>query len=278
LKGRSTGWVRRARTFVRDADMLASILAFTLGLRSMTIAEISAPPATAETHLSQAIADCALQPLPYPHAFVRDVFPRSYYELLRRNFPDPALLVANDQAGRGNNLPARFVFVLKPNYLNTLPDGQKKFWSEFARWFLGEHFRQCILNKFEESVARRFHRFEHVEFWSDAVLVEDQTTHSMGPHTDHPRKVASLLFYLPADEAQAHLGTTLYRPKDSTFVCSGMAHHARADFDCLATFPFVPNSLLMFAKTDNSFHGIELVEDLNCRRRLLMFNVNVRDR
>ena len=55
---------------------------------------------------------------------------------MRRNFPNPALLISNGEAGRGNNLQARFVFELKPNYLQTLPDEQRQFWSDFADWIL----------------------------------------------------------------------------------------------------------------------------------------------
>jgi hypothetical protein len=55
-----------------------------------------------------------------------------------------------------------------------------------------------------------------------------------------------------------------------------MAHHSLEKFDRLMTFPFLPNALVMFAKSDISFHGVEPVNDVNCRRWLLMLNVNVR--
>ena len=243
----------------------------------MNIAEFSGLPRHAETHLSRAISSAGLQPSPFVHAFVRDVFPQSYYDLMRRNLPDPGLLISNGQAGRGDKLQARFVFELKPKYLSTLPDRKRDFWEDFARWILGENLRGCIFNKFSETVRNRSCDWDQLELWSDAVLVEDRMTHSIGPHTDHPRKVVSLLFYLPGDESQAHLGTSIYLPKNRTFECSGLAHHPFEKFDRVATFPFIPNALVMFAKTDNSFHGIEPVNDLDCRRRLLMLNVNVRD-
>ncbi len=242
-----------------------------------TTAEFLPSSVSAETGLMRAIDHACVQSSPFPHVFIRDVFPKSYYELMRQNFPNPALLISNGEAGRGNNLQARFVFELKPNYLETLPDEQRQFWSGFADWILCDRLRQFIIAKFSDSITRRFGSMEHLEFWSDAVLVEDQTTHSMGPHTDHPRKVVTLLFYLPGDESQIHLGTSIYRPKDPAFVCSGMAHHAHDKFDRAITFPFVPNALVMFTKSDISFHGVEPINDINCRRWLLMLNVNVRD-
>ncbi|HEX3102541.1 MAG TPA: hypothetical protein VHQ01_12140 [Pyrinomonadaceae bacterium] len=243
----------------------------------MNIAEPSNVSTNAEMNLSTKIYNARVQSAPFAYAFVRNVFPQMYYDLMRKNFPDPTQLVSNGQAGRGDKLQARFVFELKPEYLNTLPAMHRDFWSDFANWILGERLRKHILQKFAWAVGNRFRDREHIEFWSDAALVEDRTTHSMGPHTDHPRKAVTLLFYLPGDESQAHLGTTIYLPKDRTFNCSGLAHHRSEDFDRVETFPFVPNALVMFAKSDNSFHGVEPVNDLSCRRWLLMLNINVRD-
>ena len=243
----------------------------------MNVAEFRELPQDAELHLNRAINSASVQASPFPHVFLRDVFPPSCYDLMRRNFPDSGSMISNGRAGRGNQLQARFVFELKPQYLSTLPGRQREFWTDFANWFLGEKLRSVILDKFAKTVTQRFADRDEIDFWSDGVLVEDQTTHSMGPHTDHPRKAVTLLFYLPGDESQAHLGTSIYLPKERTVECSGLAHHPFEKFDRVATFPFVPNALLIFAKTNNSFHGIEPVNDVNCRRWLLMLNINVRE-
>ena len=68
-------------------------------------------------------------------------FRSSYYEQMLRHFPNPDLLISNGQAGRGNQLQARFVFELKQEPLSTLPEPQRGFWSDFARWILGERLR-----------------------------------------------------------------------------------------------------------------------------------------
>lgn len=233
------------------------------------------PSSTPLAHLGSAIAGAGVHQLPFAHAFVRDVFPQPYYEEMQHYFPDPDRLVTNGQAGRGNQLRARFVFELKADYLSTLQGPQKEFWSDLSGWILGDSLRASILDKFSGTVEARFGRRDQSEYWSDAVLVEDHSTHSIGPHTDHPRKAVTLLFYLPGDDSQAHLGTSIYVPKDADFRCSGLAHHSCDRFNCVSTFPFVPNALVMFAKTDNSFHGIEPIDDASCRRWLLMLNINV---
>lgn len=240
----------------------------------MGVAKSSLPLMYAEEHLCRAIDGANIYQSPFAHTFIRNAFPQSFYEEMLRYFPKPDLLISNGQAGRGNQLQARFVFELKPQYLNTLPEPQRQFWSTLASWILGERLRLYIFNRFFEQIRNRFPDIDQIQFYSDAVLVEDQTAHSMGPHTDHPRKLVTLLFYLPMDNSQQHLGTSIYVPKDGTFQCSGLAHHPFEKFDRVRTFQFVQNALVMFAKGGNSFHGVELVKDRKARRRLLMLNIN----
>jgi len=243
----------------------------------MSIAEVSVPPTPAEEHFLRAIDGATIERSPFAHTFVRDAFPQSYYEQMLRQFPARDLLISNGQAGRGNQLQSRFVFELKPEYLGTLPPQQQKFWSGFMHWILSERLKSNILEKFSDQIRNRFADISQIESYSDAVLVEDHTDHAMGPHTDHPRKLVTLLFYLPRDASQQHLGTSIYVPKDRTLKCSGLAHHSFDEFDRVRTFPFVPNALVMFAKTDNSFHGVEVVDDSK-PRWLLMLNINRRER
>ncbi|HET7803001.1 MAG TPA: hypothetical protein VFL53_02075 [Pseudolabrys sp.] len=230
-----------------------------------------------EDHLCRAVSGASVEQSPFPHAFVSSAFPEAYYGAMLRHFPGSGVLVSNGEAGRGNQLQARFVFEIKDKYLNTLPELQREFWREFGSWILGETLRACILDRFSQQVGRRFPHSRPADFYGDAVLVEDHTAHAMGPHTDHPRKAVTLLFYLPADQSQSHMGTSIFVPKDRTFECSGLAHHSFEQFDQVRAFPFVPNALFMFAKTGNSFHGVAPVQDSDARRRLLMLNINVRN-
>lgn len=237
-----------------------------------TVAALTKP----EEHLCRVVSGASVEQSPFPHAFVSSAFPDSYYDDMLRHFPGFDALVSNGEAGRGNQLQARFVFEIKEQYLNSLPEPQRKFWCDLGAWILGDKLRTCILDRFSEQVGRRFPHSRLSDFYGDAVLVEDHMTHSMGAHTDHPRKAVTLLFYLPRDQSQSHMGTSIFVPKDHTFECSGLAHHSFEQFDQVRAFPFVPNALFMFAKTGNSFHGVAPVRDTEARRRLLMLNINAR--
>jgi hypothetical protein len=70
-------------------------------------------------------------------------------------------------------------------------------------------------------------------------------------------KVVVLLIYLAPDESGAHLGTSLYRPKDPGFTCHNSTHHPFEDFISVKTAPYKPNSMLAFVRSDVSFHGVE---------------------
>lgn len=116
-----------------------------------------------------------------------------------------------------------------------------------------------------------------MQFEEEALLVQDVTNYKLGPHTDAPRKVVTMLFYLPPDNSQLHLGTSIYLPRDPAFTCPGGPHHPHDQFARLHTNPFAPNSLFAFFKTDNSFHGVEPVADPDCRRWLLLYDIYVRE-
>ena len=83
------------------------------------------------------------------------------------------------------------------------------------------------------------------------------------------------MFYLPSDDTQKHLGTSIYTHQDPTFTCPGGPHYKFEYFDKQKTVEFLPNRLMMFVRTGKSFHGVEEVKDENVSRRLLINNVRI---
>jgi hypothetical protein len=229
-----------------------------------------------EPELTYNIANAPFRLFPYPHIYVPDVFPKDFYAALQENLPDPAAMIPIGEAHRIQGYNERFVLELAGEHLETLSDAQKRFWREFAGWLLGDRFRELILAKFQAIIKPRFAGVADVQFYSESLLVKDITKYSLGPHSDSPKKVVTLLFYLPKDLSQSHLGTSIYFPKDPNFTCSGGPHYGFENFIRLATMPFQPNSLFAFVKTNNSFHGVEPVLDPDTRRWLLLYDVYVR--
>jgi hypothetical protein len=228
---------------------------------------------SAELHLSYRVANAAIQTYPFPHFFVEGVFPADFYERLQAALPDPEAMrpIADVRPVKGYK--ERFVLELDGDKLAELPAGKQQFWRDLHGWLVGGQFANVVLNKFAPYLDRRFKDVPSPHFVDEALLVQDTTNYSLGPHSDAIRKVITLLFYLPRDRSQSHLGTSIYVPRDRAFRCQGGPHYPHDRFDRVWTMPFVPNALFAFFKTDNSFHGVEPVEDADTRRWLLLYDI-----
>jgi len=224
------------------------------------------------------VANAPIHAFPFPHLYVQDVFPAAFYRELRANLPDDAAftdLKKLERVGAGYS-DARLVLPLTRDFVQRLPGTQRKFWDGFAKWLFGG-FGEVILSKFGVHLAERFGDVRKRQFYDEAFIVRDGTTYSLGPHTDATAKVLSFLFYLPADDALADLGTSIYVPRQPGFSCKGGPHYRFEDFQRMATMPFVPNALFAFLKTYNSFHGVEPVPHGVAGRDLLLYDIKVVD-
>jgi hypothetical protein len=230
-------------------------------------------------HVVYKIANAPIQPFPFPHIVVRDVFPRDFYRELRANLPPPELfrtLTALKRVG-GDYPDSRLVLPLASDALDAVPSPAREFWREIAGWMLGGAFGTTVLSKFDWLMKERFGEVERRQFHDEALLVQDYTTYALGPHTDRPTKVKSFLFYLPPDDSRPHLGTSLYAPRDPRFTCTGGPHHPFELFHRVYTMPYLPNTLFAFPKTANSFHGVEPIQDTEVRRDLLLYDIMVQN-
>jgi hypothetical protein len=229
-----------------------------------------------ELAMAYNVANAPLRFYPYPHIYVPDVFPASFYSEIQQNIPDPAAMIPIEQARPVRGYKERFVMEIASEHVDALPEAQKVFWKDFSTWLLSGRFMNLMLQKFSPFVQQRFKGTQNPHFYNEGLLVEDITKYALGPHTDSPRKVLTFLFYLPKDESQAHLGTSIYVPRDATFTCPGGPHYTFDNFQRVATMPFKPNALFAFVKTNNSFHGVEPVTDPDTKRWLLLYDIYIR--
>lgn len=231
-----------------------------------------------EMSLAYKLGNANINMFPYPHFYLENVFPSDYYQLIQKNLPKPEEMLPIEDVRSVKGYKERFVLELHDKYLASLPEAKQKFWKHLNHILLETNFASLIFSKFQPFIEKRFEGQNNLDFFSETLLVEDVTNYALGPHTDSPRKVVTLLFYLPSDTSQSHLGTSIYLPKDPAFRCLVGPHHDREHFSLLHTNPFLPNSVFAFFKTDNSFHGVERVFDPNTRRWLLLFDIYVKQK
>jgi len=229
-------------------------------------------------HVLYKVANSPVSVFPFPHIYVRDVFPADFYREIRQHLPPAGVYKDLKALNRvdADYPDTRLVMVVNPENIQALAEPIRSFWDGFARWLLGG-FGQTVLAKFGQFLDRRFGNSRAMEYYDEALIVQDYSTYSLGPHTDSPSKALSFLFYLPPDDSLAHLGTSIYFPKDPTFTCHGGPHHPFERFERVATMPYLPNSLFAFVKTHNSFHGVEPIQETGIRRDLLLYDIKVKN-
>jgi len=207
------------------------------------------------------IANAPVSLFPFPHLYVRDVFPADYYAALRAQLPAPGTMPTIEQSRGVRGYPDRFVLPLGGELPAGLTGPQREFWGQFARWILGGRLARAVLEKFEPYLEERLSQIPAFEIFDEAMLVHDRTNYALGPHTDSPAKVASLLIYVP---------------RDPHFTCPGGPHHDFANFELMATMPFEPNSLFAFPKTSTCFHGVEPISEPGIGRDIVQYNLRLK--
>lgn len=202
-------------------------------------------------HVIYALRNAAVKKWPFPHFYAENVFPAAFYTKFLAQ-----LDAKKDFKSDGNRYHGRAFG--DPNTV------------EGCEFMQTSEFLQTVAAIFMPEMQERFTGKKCVVY-SDLRLVRDSGGYYIGPHTDAPWKLVSLLFYLPYTTMHADHGTSIYAPKDQTFRCPGGPHHNFEPFNRVFTAPFVPNACFGFWKTDNSFHGVETIPDF--RRDVLLYNI-----
>jgi len=235
------------------------------------------PSKDVDLHVQYRIANAPMLEFPYPHLYVRDVFPEDYYAQLRANLPSsPQFRTLNSLGRVTEDYPeARLVVPLTREHTEGLEPERRAFWQELGGWMLGQAFGQLMIAKFGAYLQHRFKDLRAQSFYDEALIVRDRTQYVLGPHTDATSKVLSFLFYLPPDASMAHLGTSLYVPRKPGFTCPGGPHHDFELFRRMHTMEYLPNTLFAFMKTPDSFHGVEPITQSDVQRDLLLYDIRL---
>jgi hypothetical protein len=228
-------------------------------------------------HVTERLRTAEVELEPYPHYYLENVFPDDYYQTLLRNLPESTvyqnLFEVTDL--KLDHFRHRDQRDLNEGWTATLPGEIKGFWDSFNEWFLGPDLAHAVMASFATQLQPRF---GDEQSWPavtvEAQLIRHRAGYFLGPHSDLYTKLIVLLLYLAPDFGAAHLGTSLYRPKDRSFSCPKSTHYPFADFIRVKTAPYRPNSMLAFVRSDISFHGLEPLSDedvTTCGRDVIQY-------
>lgn len=220
-------------------------------------------------HIAYQVLNARRRDWPYPHLVVENWLPWDLYAELEAAWPSEAM-VPIEQERPVKGYPQRKVFPkAKPS---------PWIWSSFKYLCGYIRFQDLISNVFfDPSVSQKCH--------NDTLLIEDSEGYSIGPHTDSPAKAISLLAYFPHyldcaafdgdDPDYTEYGTSLYY-SPSGFTCPGGPHYdlddPSKDLTRVYQVPFEPNTMVVFAKSDWSFHGVEPFKG-TAPRRVFLWNL-----
>lgn len=205
-----------------------------------------------ERYVEYRIRNAQVSEWPFPHFFIQDVFPEDFYWYLM------------DQLKKKDDFKAAEGRYEGRTFASTTGIPELDFMEE-------RDFMLSVATPFRKHFAKRFNN-QNAPVYTDLRLIRDGQNYSIGPHTDAPWKIVSLLFYLPVDGWNHQHGTSIYVPKDPKFICKGGPHHSFEDFDRVFTAPFIPNSCFGFFKNEVSFHGVEPITT-EIRRDILLYNI-----
>ena len=190
---------------------------------------------------------------PYPHAFVREIFPADYYRDLIAHLPRDEAYVSS----ANGRYPERGRLMLagqEGDELIRLTGPTRDFWNDFRDNFLTPSLWGALIDVFAPELSSRLRR----DCWLHAFLSRDRGGYAISPHTDTSKKLISVLFYLPTSGAVATCGTSIVvtdKPEHQKF---DVPHSGNWDgFTIARTVPFEANSIFAFLVNDKSLHAVK---------------------
>jgi hypothetical protein len=213
---------------------------------------------------------------PYPLIRFRDFFPSDFYARLLQRFPDV------DRFAGLNGDGTRREYALYDERSDPGSEESGALWGIVRRVLTSPEIASALREKLDEGFRIRSKRSGEgwpISMHPRPVLYTDLNGYAIKPHPDTRRKVLTMQIYLPADDSQRDLGTTIYK-------ISPMGVFAWKSYGLAKdkTLPFLPNTGYAFvvihpaySLLSSSWHGREAISVPVEKPRLSILNTYYRD-
>jgi hypothetical protein len=221
-------------------------------------------------HLIRRVEGAQAEGAPFQHVYLRDVFPDDVYGEIMAKLPDRSsyrpLNIKRWHNDQGES--TRDQLFLSEGEIERIDPAKRDIWADVTAAFESDDLRRTMLGKLRDDVAIRLgctpNEVTSRPMYPSVSLVRDFKDYKIKPHPDgHPR-VVTMQFYLPHDETQSDLGTSLYKKLPLAYRLLGRTYEE------VKRFPFLPNSAYAFAVNDcderQSYHGRELIGSSSAAR------------
>ncbi len=210
-----------------------------------------------------------LQTQPFDHVCLSDLFPPEFYRQLLASIPADEHFheLRHRDALRADGSSTRLRRYLYPEHIRRLPAAVRERWLPLARLLVSRDLQDVFKRKFQRALEARFGcPIDRLNFYPVPIIVRDLPGYRIGIHSDVMKKAITVQFYLPADDAQRHLGTVF--------------HDGNAAEAALRTrqMPFMPASGYAFpVQEEESWHSAKTTTDADGERRSIMLTYFVQN-
>ena len=213
---------------------------------------------------------------PYPLIRFHDFFPSDFYARLLQRFPDV------DRFAGLNGDGTRREYALYDERSDPGSEESRELWSVVRRVLTSPEIAEALRKKLDEGFRIRSRKSGEgwpIPMHPRPVLYTDLNGYAIKPHPDTRRKVLTMQIYLPQDDSQRELGTTIYK-------ISPMGVFAWKSYGLAKdkTLPFLPNTGYAFVVIHpaysllrSSWHGREAITVPVERPRLSILNTYYRE-
>jgi hypothetical protein len=215
-------------------------------------------------HMISAIRNSDHHTEPFSHFYAEELFPPALYAEILRRFPSPdAYAPVNlKRWSTADGKSTRDNLFLTRSALGRLDPADASFWLGVTSAITAPELKSAIFEVLAPDLERRFKvprdRVASIPSKDKVILFRDLEDYKIEPHPDSKFKYVTVQLYLPKDNSQEDLGTSLYTENSlPRRLLSGQR------FQEVKRFPFRPNSVYGFAVIKmgqrTSWHGRELI-------------------
>lgn len=211
---------------------------------------------------------------PFDHLVLQQPLPpRDYPTLLAALPPDRFYReLRHSDALLPDGRSARLQFPLLPANIARLPPPQRATWRAVAQAAAAPAVIEALRGRFAAALSQASGRpAAQLRLRPYLTLFRDLGGYRIAIHPDSPRKAITLQLYLPADDAQLHLGTLFHRRNAAG---GARASAGDGDYTLVHAMRFAPNSGYAFAVTPTSFHSVAPMRADDRPRNSLMLIVS----
>ena len=191
---------------------------------------------------------------PFFHLEFDRVFPDDIYAQILALKPESRDYRPMHGRSKGHDLDdgthTRVKIDLFPEYIRNLPAEKRALWDVIGRALCSQPVKQAFIRRLAPGLSKRFGSdFAKVGMYPIPILTRDIPGYLIPPHTDTKWKGITVQLYLPADDANADIGTIFHErlPDGSMPKVTQMR--------------FAPNSGYAFAVVQDTWHSADPVHN-----------------